>query len=785
MFRRLQHKLTLIYSALFAAVFIVLSGMIYWGVTTRAAETVRGEMEATAAAFQQIWALQESQLSQSASLLARDFGFRSAVATRDDPTVESALENLRGRLGVDVAFVLSTSGDMTGVEVEALVRGGPTLATALFEQSAASGVAHFGGAAYQAVAVPVMAPELIGWVVFARELTEGELVRVTELAPIPITARLFFRQGSGRWLEPARSGATGLSEQMVSALEAGQGDGVAARIRDGEAGRVISAAVPIAPFLADRSAVLVLDFPLNDALAPYQSILLLMAMTALAGLVVLILATWTVARSLTRPIMALDAAASQLAAGHSVRVSSAGHDEIGRLGHSFNDMAEQIVSRERAILHSARHDQESGLPNRLALLETLKTLHAQPGTGHFVATIGIDRFHEIRNAIGYDLSARLLSEVAGNLARAEGVVLAGRIATSALAVIFEASSRDEAEIRAQGQIAAASQPVSLDGSVVDINVSLGLADAGPDGAAGSLGPLELSSVALEQARATQRAFAFFDPELYGDPIAKLSLMSSMTRALGTDDIYLAYQPKLDLRTGKVSAMEALLRWRHPEQGFIPPDMFVQLAEETGHIVPLTDWVIRQAIEDQARMRRAGHDVRLSVNVSGRLICDAEFIARNLILIRQARAQLTFEITETAVIANPDKALAVMRDVREAGVLLSIDDYGAGLSNLSYLKSIPASELKIDKAFVLSLDSSRADALLVKSTIDLAHSLGMEVTAEGVENGEALAMLAAMGAEYAQGYHISRPQALDVILGWLDAQQAAPSSSEVKSIGRSR
>ena len=785
MFDTLQHRLSLIYSALFALVFLVLSVTIYWGVTTRATQTVRGEMEATAAVFEQIWSIQESQLSQSAGLLARDFGFRSAVATGDTPTVQSALRNLKDRLEVDEAFVLSRSGDIIGFDRVSLDGLGTTLAETLSEQPAASGVGYFGGAAFHAVAAPVRAPDLIGWVVFARELNQDELSRITELAPIALSARLFYAAAPDHWVEPARHDDADRAGTPPVPVALMTDAGAAAHIRSTDTGRMISAAIPITPFLDGESAILVLDFPLRAALAPYQSILMLMLITALGGLCVLIAATWIVARSLTRPIADLDAAASRLAAGQPATVTPSGRDEIGRLAHSFNDMAEQIVTREQAILHSARHDQESGLPNQLTLIEALRLQTSQAETRLLVATIGIERFHEIRNAIGYDLSAKLLCKVAHNLNGVSGVRLVARVATGTLAVLFDAASAADDEAAALPLIDAAAQPVSLDGAVVDITVTVGLARADGGHDTIPLGPLELSEVALEQARATHRPLAVFDADLYGDPLAKLSLMSSLISALGTEDIYLAYQPKLDLRTGKIQDMEALLRWRHPQRGFIPPDMFVELAEETGHIAPLTDWVIARAIDDQRRLRQAGHDVRIAVNISGRLICDADFIARNLVRIHEAGADLTFEITETAVIASPEKALSVMHDVRQAGVTLSIDDYGAGLSNLVYLRTIPASELKIDKAFVLSLDSNKADALLVKSTIDLAHSLGMKVTAEGVENAPSLAMLAAMGADYGQGYHISRPQALDGIMEWLDALPGGVFASDPQALDGAR
>ncbi|RYG35437.1 MAG: EAL domain-containing protein, partial [Burkholderiales bacterium] len=235
------------------------------------------------------------------------------------------------------------------------------------------------------------------------------------------------------------------------------------------------------------------------------------------------------------------------------------------------------------------------------------------------------------------------------------------------------------------------------------------------------------------------------------------------------ELFLAHQPKFDLRRGAVCSAESLLRWRHPVVGMIPPDRFIGMAEETGHIRPLTDWVLDKAIADQRELRKEGCDMTLSINVSGRLITNEQFTERALRQIRRADARICFEITETAVIDNPALAVTVMNELRDAGVGISIDDYGSGLSSLSYLRTIPAQELKIDKVFVQGMAPGNSDALLVKSTIDLAHSLGMAITAEGVETAEVLALLQAMGADTAQGYFIARPMPLDALVAFMSGE----------------
>jgi diguanylate cyclase len=297
--------------------------------------------------------------------------------------------------------------------------------------------------------------------------------------------------------------------------------------------------------------------------------------------------------------------------------------------------------------------------------------------------------------------------------------------------------------------------------------SLGL--AGMD-AAEAVPAIERASIALDQARAAHRKIMAFDADLYGDPASKLSLMSEMLRGFEDGSVSLHYQPKLDLRTGQITSAEALIRWVHPTRGFVPPDIFVTLAEETGHIRALTSWTLERAIGDQAALRARGCDIEIAVNLSGRMLAEAGFAGHVVERIRKAGARLCMEITETAVISHPELALREIATLRAAGIRISIDDYGSGMSSLTYLRQIPADELKIDKSFVLQLAESGRDALLVKSTVDLAHSLGLKLVAEGVETAEVLALLAGMGCDVAQGYHVARPMPLRALEALLTAEE---------------
>lgn len=480
------------------------------------------------------------------------------------------------------------------------------------------------------------------------------------------------------------------------------------------------------------------------------------------------------ARGLTNPIQALERAARRLADGEAMRVDLAGRDEIARLASSFNTMGETIAAREQRIRELALRDSETGLPNLAALEgEVEMRLLTHPADQVYALTIGIDRFAEIRAAIGYRLASRILARIEERLCRVCPEAFIGRTASDTLGVVLTATDFRMALGGAAELCANANQAVAIEDERVDVHAAVGLVSVDKAADTG-LSVIECSAVALDQARQADVPVTVFDSERYGDPTVKLSLMSRMMDGLGNGHLFLAYQPKYDFRTQQTTAVEALLRWQDPERGFIGPDDFIPLAEETGHILPLTEWVLDRAIADQVRMRAAGHDLQVAINISGRLVSDERFIRHALDRLSRHSGRICFEITETAVINKPDAALENIHALRDAGISVSIDDYGAGLSSLSYLRSIPAEELKIDKAFVLELGTVQSDRLLVKSTIDLAHSLGMKVTAEGVEDAESIAILAGMGADYAQGYHIGRPMPL---AGFLDYMQERGSESD--------
>jgi EAL domain-containing protein (putative c-di-GMP-specific phosphodiesterase class I) len=262
---------------------------------------------------------------------------------------------------------------------------------------------------------------------------------------------------------------------------------------------------------------------------------------------------------------------------------------------------------------------------------------------------------------------------------------------------------------------------------------------------------------------------------------RLTLTRELGAAIVNGEMFLQYQPKVHVRRHEISSAEALVRWQHPTRGLVLPGDFISLAEEIGEIGPLTLWTLDKVIEDQRTLAADGNDLTIFINISGQLLADAEFVAAACARVCDNEARIGFEITETSVIRDPQSAIANLQTFADVGITIAIDDYGAGLSSLAYLKQLPARELKIDKMFVLQLTSSNRDPLIVRSTIDLAHALEMEVTAEGVETQAAMALLTVMGCDMVQGYLISRPISIDAFRHFLREDKLRPEEDNSQSM----
>lgn len=415
-------------------------------------------------------------------------------------------------------------------------------------------------------------------------------------------------------------------------------------------------------------------------------------------------------------------------------------------------------------------------------LSQLEELPVSAAAWRLLLTVEITNFSLLRRHLGRARADFLSEDVAGLIARHLPHANVAPVGRASIEIVFDGALPSDGDAAVAAIRHPFSAPIRIDGEPHMIELLIGGA-ALPSHDHDELHLIEGAEAALSQARADQRD-VIRDLSRIEFTYDRHSLMRDLKAAVENGEIFLQYQPKVHLRRQTITGVEALVRWQHSQRGLILPGDFIPLAEESGHIGDLTLWTIGQAIRDQARLAAAGHDVPIYVNVSGVLLADSDFVDQVCDILRDVSTKIGFEITETAVIRDPEGAIRHLRMFAEIGVILAIDDYGAGLSSLAYLKQLPARELKIDKMFVLELTSSNRDPLIVRSTIDLAHALDMEVTAEGVETPAALALLSVMGCDMAQGFLISRPIAIGALLEFFEEDRHLNATATMRpSFGR--
>ena len=448
--------------------------------------------------------------------------------------------------------------------------------------------------------------------------------------------------------------------------------------------------------------------------------------------------------------------------------------ETQHLVEAFTEMRRLVQERQHALEHQALHDTLTGLPNRTLLQDRL-----QQGISHLrragfgslaLLVMDLDGFKEINDTLGHPIGDGLLQQLAERLTREvrEGDTVA-RMGGDEFAVLLEDADERSARLKASRVLALLEQPFEVSGQSLYVAGSIGIA-LYPQHA---VNPQELSrraDVAMYVAKREKNGIAVYDTSQDHYTLQRLAQANDLRSAINNEHLQLYFQPQIDLHSGAFTGVEALLRWEHPQRGFISPEDFIPVAEQTGLIRHLTYWVLDQALARCAAWRHRGLPVgTISVNLSAYNLQDPDLyleVARLLKKWGVAPFRVILEITESSMMANPARAQATLEKLNDIGVLIAVDDFGTGYSSLSYLKQLPVDKLKIDKSFVMEMNEDENDAMIVRSTIDLAHNLGLEVVAEGVESEEALNLLRLLDCDGAQGYYISRPMSVTALEQWL-------------------
>jgi diguanylate cyclase (GGDEF)-like protein len=423
----------------------------------------------------------------------------------------------------------------------------------------------------------------------------------------------------------------------------------------------------------------------------------------------------------------------------------------------------------------AEHDVLTGLPNRALFQQLVMKATAAAHRGHVVvALIDLDRFKEVNDTLGHDNGDQLLRELGRRLAGAVGADdTVARLGGDEFGVVLvDVGSVEEARNRLLRLWALLHQEVEISGLPLAVDASIGFALAPQDGATVDE-LMRHADVAMYVAKKTHAGVVRYDAGLDHYDSTTLALLAELKRAIVGDELVLHYQPKASVETGGIVAVEALVRWNHPERGLLYPDAFVPIAEQTGIIDSLTGWVLRAALEQLATWGPTLADLAVAINISARNLARDDFADTVLAAVREsglAPERVLVEMTETALVDDPERAGRSLRRLAAAGIRVSLDDFGQGQTSLGYLSTLPLHEVKIDKSFVLDMLEDRSHAAIVRSVIDLAHNLGFEVVAEGVETEAILAELGGLGCDIAQGYLLAKPMPASHLPAWLLAHR---------------
>ncbi|MEO8628665.1 MAG: EAL domain-containing protein [Betaproteobacteria bacterium] len=447
-------------------------------------------------------------------------------------------------------------------------------------------------------------------------------------------------------------------------------------------------------------------------------------------------------------------------------------------------LSQMDLQRDRAV-HDSLHDALTGLPNRTLLSDRFEQAlrrGRREGSLTGLLLIDLDRFKEVNDTLGHQCGDRLLVQIGMRLTGAlREVDTIARLGGDEFAVLLPSVEDMDAVLEVARRLRTAlTQAFDIDDVEIEIEASIGAVISGQQGD----DPATLmrhADIAMYEAKRKGLGIGPYDAAIDGPSPERLSLLGELRRGIARGELFLHYQPKVDLNNGQVTGVEALVRWQHPQRGLVRPDEFIPFAEQTGLIGPLTSCVLNLALAQSKAWADASHRIPVAVNISARTLLDDTLVNQvsGLLAHYGLPAQmLELELTESAIMLEPIRAKSVLGQLHALGVRIALDDFGVGYTSLAQLKTLPIDEMKIDKSFVLTMQKDRSNALIVRGVIDLGHNLGMSIVAEGVETAEALVALTEYGCDTAQGYHLCRPQSAAAFLSWF-CERVNPPCTDVE------
>ena len=713
-------------------------------------------LEVASKVFQQALDNRAAQLSNSVSLLAADFGFRQAIATAEQATIDSVLQNHGSRINAQLALLLNPQGELLTSSASLAASDIKQLRPFTLGSSAVTEIILIDGQAFQMVLVPVRAPVVIAWVGMGFLIDVPLAEQIKGITGLEISFIQLDNDGS---------------QTLTSTLPSATQQQLSAKLTE------IMLAADATHFAADFSFITrgkalddeqqlwaLLHMPDDRWLASYQQLRQQLVEIFAFGLLLGLITAFLFARSISQPLRQLSEFAKAIGQGKVALPPAISQDEIGVLTSTLVNMQHSIAARELQLRQQAEHDALTGLFNRYAVEQRLPDiLQTRQGT---LLQLNIIQFKHINDTLGLangDILLQLLAQRLGHHQPAPA--FCARLNGDEFLMFFDESLTEQQLVDLYNSL----QPAyNIQDSLINLKIAIGIYPFQP-GQGSASEALRRVDLAQENASQAGGGIAFYQSGQDETHQRELTIIRDLPGALISDQLYVVYQPKVELASRQCHSAEALIRWQHPQLGFISPVEFIATAEHSGNISLITQWMLQTVVKQLAAWQQDYPTLRVAVNLSAADLLDQNLPEQIRSLLEQYQVPATalaLEVTESAVMQDTNKVIANLNKLKEMAINLAIDDFGTGQSSLAYLKQLPVNEIKIDRAFVKDIETNTNDALIVNATVKLAHGLGFKVTAEGLENLAGLSFLHDAGCDTVQGYFFSKPLATADFSLWL-------------------
>ena len=706
-------------------------------------------------------------LQSSATNLAADFSVKSLILSADTQaqSLTLGMRNFADRFGAEEFAVIDSEGKVLSTS-----KGFTSIKSIDVERLAVDGITwvEIDGNIFLAKSVAVKntprSRDAMAWLIFAKPiagLINDDLIRLTTMDVS------LLRETQNTFTYLASSYSSAIQQEFSNVLMSESNDLQDAYLSSDHYVYFVSALGST----QSATILLMLSTVESNAYLSYNSLLGRLIGLLIVVAIVALIAAMLISNSITKPILMLVELTEKIRQGlHVDKFPEEGAAEVNTLSNAISSMQSAIVKREHEIERLAFYDSVTSLPNRNRFIQLLEEqITHYPSSMFSVVLIDIARFKEINDTIGHSTGDKLLALVGERLrSGCRDNMFIARLGGNEFAVIDTEDGNVEQLMEELASMF--SGAFNINSLSLNINVSIGGARYSDHGTQPSE-LMQAADIALHASKDSHKPYVLYHEELNTFSVLRLRLMSELKDALNQGQLTLYYQPKMALTNDKVHSVECLIRWIHPEHGFISPDEFIPLAEQTGAIRYVTSWALRQAAQQYAQWRSVGMDIAMAVNISAVDLTDLSLphtVSALLSEFTMTPDKLILEVTESAVMGDPEVAINALNMLSRMGIKLSIDDFGTGFSSMAQLKKMPVNEIKIDKAFVLELATNKEDQVMVKTLIALAKNLGLSTVAEGVENEDSVVLLRNMGCSTAQGFHLSRPLPAKDITPWLEA-----------------